>query len=540
MKLNIVDLHAEQIFCGNIHLEENRIARIERLSDTADPSLPYALPGFIDSHIHIESTLMTPSRFAPVALSHGTLAAVCDPHEIANVLGTEGIDFMIADGRQRPFHFHFMAPSCVPSTPFETAGAVLDAKAVAELLQRDDIGGLAEMMNAPGVLFHDPEVMTKIEACRALGKPIDGHAPGLGGDQALQYISAGISTDHECTTLEEASERIAMGMKVLIREGSAACDFERLSPLLKNHRDQLMFCTDDKYADELREGYIDSIVSRAVAKGLPIWNILRAACLTPVIHYGIRQGLLREGDMADFIVVDDLRSFHVRESWIEGRCVFGRTPLPKLGSYTEIPNRFSATPIDEESLRIAIPEGRHNMKVMVASEGSLLTGCEITEATEPLIRPDRDILKIVVLNRYAPQAKPAIAFIRGFGLRRGALASTIAHDSHNIIAIGCDDHSLAVAINHLIACQGGIAATDGKHTVSLALPIAGLMSDLDPESVAQGHLRVKAKAAELGCSFVAPFMTMAFMALPVIPELKLTDKGLFDGTRFAFTELFCD
>lgn len=541
IKGNIVDILNEQLFYGSLTIENGTIATITKLQDKPQEGESFIMPGFVDSHIHIESTLMMPSRFAPLALRQGTLAAVCDPHEIANVLGEEGINLMVEDGKKASFHFHFMVPSCVPSTPFETAGATLDSVAVRRLLLREDMGGLAEMMNAPGVLFGDPEVMAKIDACRSAGKPIDGHAPGLRGAQAKQYVQTGISTDHECTTIEEAEERIAMGMKILIREGSAACDFDNLAPLLERHKDMLMFCTDDKYADELLCGHINEIVARAVAKGLPLWNILRAACITPVRHYGIKQGLLQPGDKADFIVVDNLKDFAIRESWIEGEKVYSpEMDTPALAPLAVL-NNFKAERIEPASLQIATKEG--SIKVMCAEEGSLLTRCEKTlpRVENGLVIPDleRDILKIVVLNRYEPKANPAVGFIKGFMLRQGAIASTIAHDSHNIVAIGCDDASITQAINCLIEKKGGLAVTDGKEIESLALPIAGLMSDQEGSVVGAQHQLLKKKAHEIGCPFAAPFMTMAFMALPVIPELKLTDKGLFDGIKFGFTELFC-
>lgn len=526
---NIVDVLHERIFPGTITVEDGHIVDISR--EGGKTASTYILPGFVDSHIHIESTLMLPSRYAPMALRHGVTAAVCDPHEIANVLGIEGIDYMITDGATTPFHFHWMCPSCVPSTPFETAGATLDSQAVATLLRRPDIGGLAEMMNAAGVLMGDPEVMAKIEACRAIGKPIDGHAPGLRGAEAQQYIDAGISTDHECTSLEEAQERLALGQKILIREGSAACDFEELVPLLGERGrtaslHQVMFCSDDKYADELEAGYIDDMVRRAVAQGMPLWNVLRAACVTPVLHYGLPQGLLQVGDAADFIVVDNLQDFNVLETHTasqEEALSLGREAKNRVSAI----NRFEALPIGAG----AIPEPK-TRDIIVATEGSIYThrasvGTKADTAAG-------EVNKLVVLNRYEPHAQPATAYIQGFHLAHGALASTIAHDSHNLIAVGADNESIALAINTLIDCKGGLAVTDGRHTECLPLPIAGLMSPEPASEVGAKHLSLKQLAHTLGCPMKAPFMTLAFMALPVIPELKLTDRGLFDSLQFQF------
>lgn len=524
MKANVVDVINERIFPAEIEISNGKIAALRETAP--QEGLPYVMPGFVDSHIHIESTLMLPENYAPVALKHGTLAAVCDPHEIANVLGVEGIDYMIQSGRKSPLYFHWMAPSCVPSTPFETAGARLDAQEVRALLQREDIRGLAEMMNAPGVLFKDAEVWAKIEACIQAGKPIDGHAPALRGDDARKYVEAGISTDHECTTIEEAEERIALGMKVLIREGSAACDLENLSPLLQRHKDMLMFCTDDKYAEELQLGYINEMVLRALKKGCPLWHVLRAASVTPVLHYGIPMGLLREGDNADFIVVDNLEQLNVQASYIKGNKVDTDIHPSHI---THLPNNFEATHISAEIL--AIDTADKTVKVMVASEGSLYTRCERMKLND-------EVNKLVVLNRYDPEAQPAIAFIKGFNIQQGAIASTIGHDSHNIIAVGKDDESIATAINALIDCKGGLGLCDDEGVDVLPLPIAGLMSPLTAPEVGARHMALKERIHKMGCRFAAPFMTLAFMALPVIPELKLTDKGLFDGCRFEFTSIF--
>ena len=517
---NIVDVLNERIFHGTVTVEDGKIVEIEPLA-APQPSLPYLLPGLVDSHIHIESTLLLPEQYAPRAMRHGVLAAVCDPHEIANVLGMEGVDYMIESGRKTTFHFLWMAPSCVPSTPFETAGATIDAQGVAALLDRDEVGGLAEMMNVPGVLGGDPEVQAKIDYCKRLGKPIDGHAPALTGEDAKRYCGMGITTDHECVSVAIAEERIAMGMKILIREGSASCDFESLAPLLGKYRTMLMLCSDDMYADDFEQGYIDAMVRRALAKGYPLWNVLRAASITPVLHYNLHMGLLRKGDNADFILVDNLSDFNVLASYIEGnmcRCADSQPALP---------NNFHAQPITPEVL---VREAEGKVKVMVASEGSLYTRCELSEFTP-------EVNKLVVINRYEPHAQPAVAFIKGFHLRQGAMASTIAHDSHNIIAVGADNQSIALAINTLIEHKGGIAVTDGSTVDCLPLPIAGLMSPLSCEEVGIVHKRLRAKAQALGCPFSAPFMTLAFMALPVIPELKLTDKGLFDANKFEFTAL---
>lgn len=549
---HIVDVRNQRIYDGIIEVENGIISKITESMQVEDQ---YILPGFIDAHVHIESSMLLPENFALLASRHGTVGVVTDPHEIANVLGVPGVEFMIENSRKAPFHFCFCAPSCVPSTDCETAGARINADDIAALMRNPDIYALAEMMNFPGVLFDDPEVLRKIDASRAAGKPVDGHAPGLLGDGLQKYISTGISTDHECTTLEEAEARLKLGMKVLIREGSAAHDFEALSPLLQEHNGNLMFCSDDKHPDELVDGHINLLVKRALKKGYPLWNVLRAACVTPVEHYGIPCGLLQAGDSADFIVVDNIADFNVLRTYIAGTELPGNVDNAELDKYYngeisfpsevggEWPNNFHAKPISVEDLKVEPLS--ESMRVIVAANGSLLTGMEIVK---PLVENgnvvsdiEHDVLKLVVYNRYTP-AKPQVAFIKGFGLKEGALGSTIAHDSHNIIAVGTSDEALVAVVNQLIEIHGGISVcefVEGKPVFkSLSLPVAGLISPCKGEEVAYQFDKIAAISFRLGCEFEAPFMTLGFMALPVIPTLKLTDIGLFDGEKFAFTELF--
>lgn len=548
VEAHVVDVVHQKIFDAKIVICNGRIEQIAPLDRALPKEAPYALPGFIDSHIHIESTLLSPDNFARLAVSQGTVAVVADPHEIANVMGIAGVDYMINSGNRVRFHFNFGAPSGVPATTFETSGAVLDADKVGNLLKRDDIYGLAEVMNVPGVLFGDPDMMAKLSAARLVNKPIDGHAPSVRGKQIEQYVAQGITTDHECTTIEEAEEKLKLGMKILIREGSAACDFETLAPLLAKYPNSLMFCTDDKYADELKNGHINEIVKRSVSKGLPLWNILNAACLTPHRHYGLTHGLLQEGDSADFVLVDNLVGFNIISTTICGYEVFNaacgtlsdiyvNNPIP----YIEPINNFKADRVSADHLRVAAPIGNSRLKVIVAKEGSLFTDFELVspkvDGGEVVPSVEDDVLKLVVVNRYNP-SKPQVAFIRGFGLKQGAIASTIAHDSHNIISLGCSDQAIANAINALVESKGGLCVCDEIETTILPLPIAGLMSDMSYGEVAEKHICLKAQSAKQGCVMTAPFMTLAFMALPVIPKLKITDLGLFDGISFSFTDLF--
>lgn len=544
MKAHIVDIVNEKIFGAELMVRDGKIASIIPAEVPADA--PYLLPGFVDSHIHIESTLLLPECFAPMALAQGTLAVVTDPHEIANVLGTEGVELMIESARRSALHVAFGIPSGVPCLEgFETAGAKIDSREVARLLPRKEFYGLAEMMNFVGLLAGDPEANAKVRLTLEAGKVVDGHAPGLTGEEARRYVAAGVSTDHEMFDIDHARERLEMGMSILIREGSAARNFDTLAPLLADgrFRDQLMFCTDDIYPDELATGHINRMVARAVAKGLPFWNILRAACLNPVRHYGLPLGLLRPGDSADYIVVDDLTHFRVISSVRGGREVYGAgegavSPQPAVAEKVWA-NKFAARPLSPEQLQVPVEKDR--IKVIVSQEEQLLTDVALEEPCVDggfaVSDPQRDMLKVVVLNRYA-QAEPSIGFLRGFGLKRGAMASTIAHDSHNIIAVGVSDADICRAVNLLVESKGGLCVVDGDRHLLLPLPVAGLMSPEAGPVVADAHHRLRAMAAELGCRYHAPFMTLAFMALPVIPKLKITDKSLFDVVKFAPTTLW--
>ncbi|KAA0989020.1 adenine deaminase [Dyadobacter aurulentus] len=543
MKLNIVDILQKNIYEAELKISGRHIDSIKNLGPE-NPALPYALPGFIDAHVHIESSMLTPAQFARLAVVHGTVATVSDPHEIANVLGLPGVDFMIEDGKRVPFKFCFGAPSCVPATVFETAGATIDAEQVGQLLARDEIGYLAEVMNFPGVLNADPDMMAKIAWAKHYNKVIDGHAPGLRGEAARQYASNGISTDHECFTYDEAREKIGYGVKVLIREGSAARNFDALIPLIAEFPEQIMFCSDDKHPDNLVEGHINVLIKRALALGYDLWNILRAACVNPVLHYNLPVGLLKEDDPADFIIIDNLKNFNLLQTWINGKKVAenGISNIPDLQS--DHPNHFSCLPktAGDFALNYDNANGEQiEVRVIEAFDGQLITG----QAFEQLTishnaiesNPDIDILKIVVVNRYN-DAKPAVAFIKNFGLKGGAIASSVAHDSHNIIAVGVDNERIAEAVNLIIGAKGGVAAVGQGKQKLLALPIAGLMSDEDGYKVAAGYTEIDQFVKnELKSTLQSPFMTLSFMALLVIPSLKLSDKGPFDGENFKFIPL---
>ncbi|MFO7829865.1 MAG: adenine deaminase [Bacteroidales bacterium] len=534
----VVDLRRRKIFNGDVFVKNGKIDKIQ---ETSTEYKKYILPGFVDSHVHIESSMVIPSSFAHIAVKHGTVATVSDPHEIANVMGVDGVYFMINNGKKVPFKFYFGAPSCVPATPFETSGAEIDAQKTKWLLDDPDIYFLAEMMNFPGVIHGDKEVLQKIEYANNAGKPVDGHAPGLSGDGLNKYASVNISTDHECSTLEEAKEKIEKGITIQIREGSAAKNFENLFPLIHSHPDKVMFCTDDCHPDDLIQGHINKIVKRAIDKGGDFFDVLRAAILNPVKHYGLNVGLLQPGDPADLIMTSDLENFDIEKTFIDGKLVYDKGQTLFNIPEEKPVNHFNCQPINTDD--IAVPAKGDQIRVILAKDGDLITGQEIFPAKieNGFVVSDtkRDILKIVVVNRYTP-SKPVVGFIKNFNLKKGAIAGSIAHDSHNIIAIGANDEDLVKAVNAIIGFTGGIVACSGDFMEELTLDVAGLMSREDASTVAQKYRQVNELAKTFGSTLSAPFMTMAFMALLVIPDLKIGDKGLFDVSHFEFTTLFAE
>ena len=568
VKGNFVDILNRRIFPSKIIIEAQHIKSVREIPSHQLTDECYILPGFTDAHVHIESSMLIPSEFARMAVVHGTVATVSDPHEIANVCGMEGVKYMIENGRTVPFKFNFGAPSCVPATNFETAGANLGVREVEELLKDNDIKYLAEMMNYPGVLNGDTEVMQKIAAAHKSGKPVDGHAPGLRGEDARKYIAppppegelwpmhknrqmcggstplsgelegAVIATDHECFTKEEALDKLKYGMKILIREGSAAKNFEALIELMHEHYENMMFCSDDKHPDSLEEGHINQLCARAVAKGIDVFKVLQAACVNPVQHYNLNAGLLQEGDAADFIVVKDLKNFEVRQTYINGEVVAENGVTKIEPQPSSLINNFNCRRKTIEDFRIPATHASGAIAVIEALNGQLITNKLMLppkiENGYLVSDTGNDVLKIVVVNRYneAPVAK---AFIKNFGLKQGALASTVAHDSHNIIAVGADDKSICKAVNLVIEAKGGIAAVSDQTEKIIALPVAGLMTNEDGYKIAADYTALdKMAKEELGSTLTSPFMTLSFMALLVIPSLKLSDKGLFDGDSFTF------
>lgn len=532
---NIVDVHRRRIFPGEITVTGSKITDITENSSQYDT---YIIPGFVDAHVHIESSMLIPSEFARLAVVHGTVATVSDPHEIGNVLGIDGVRYMIENGKKVPFKFYFGAPSCVPATAFETAGAEITAEDIRELFEKDGLHYLSEMMNYPGVLYDDILVMEKIKIALKLNRPVDGHAPGLRGDDALKYISAGISTDHECFELDEALFKIKNGMKILIREGSAAKNYEALRSLIKEYPEKVMFCSDDKHPNDLVTGHIDRIAARSVEYGYDIFDVLRCASVNPAEHYRLDVGLLRKGDKADFAVTGDLKNFNIIQTYIDGIPVAenGKSLIKRVDE--KILNNFNTSnrnPSDFET------EGSEcTIRVIEALEGQLITNevhayAKIKDG-KIVSDTDNDVIKLTIVERYN-NGKPAIAFIKNFGLKKGAIASCVAHDSHNIIAAGVSDEDICNAVNAVIENKGGISVSAAGKTEVLPLPVAGIMTNEDGYITAEKYIKIDRLAKELGSELHAPFMTLSFMALLVIPQLKLSDKGLFDGKKFEFTDL---
>lgn len=537
IKGKLIDIVQKRIYNAAVHIENGRIESIEKIKENQEH---YIIPGFIDSHVHIESSMLNPSEFSRLAIQQGTIATVSDPHEIANVCGVEGVEYMIKDAEKSPLKLHFNAPSCVPATPFETSGHVLDSNDIGNMLKKDKIIALGEMMNYPGVIHNDPEVHAKIKASHDHNKPVDGHAPEVTGKDAETYINAGISTDHECASLTEALEKINKGMIIQIREGSAAKNFDALHSLLSSHPEKCMLCTDDSHPNDLKHGHINNIVARAIKAGHNLFDVLRASSLNAAKHYNLNVGMLQQGDPADFIIVDSIEEFNVVSAYINGELVFDNGRILFQVSETKPINNFVlSSHLPANAFEITSDASR--FKIIQAYDGSLITG--MFEHSLPKLngklQPDplSGINKIAVINRYVKNPKPAVAFVQGFGINRGAIASTVAHDSHNIVAVGVDDENIAKVVNKLIDTKGGLALTNEQEIFHLPLPVGGLMSSENGDVVAEKYKTLNSKSSDIGCILNAPFMTMAFMALLVIPKLKIGDKGLFDVSNFSLTQI---
>jgi adenine deaminase len=533
----LIDIYKRQIYPAEITIKGEVIEKIEKINYAPEQ---YIMPGLTDAHIHIESSMVTPGSFAAAAVSRGTTAVVSDPHEIANVLGIPGVHYMIFNASKVPLKFFFGAPSCVPATSFESSGAAINSEGISELLELPEIKYLAEMMNYPGVIYNDPEVSKKLQIAKKLNKPIDGHAPGVRGDQLKIYAAAGITTDHECTSIEEAKEKIGLGMSILIREGSAAKNLDDLKDLYRTNPEMIMLCSDDLHPEMLLKRHIDKLVSKLISEGYDVFDVIRSCTINPALHYGLKTGLLKPGQAADFIIVDDYRSMNVNETWINGKKVFSKGKILFDYKGSDPLNNFNCSRVNIEDIRITAETGK--IRVIEAFDGDLFTKENIRNVSMgSSIEPDTasDILKIVVKDRYKDKP-PATGFISGFGLKSGAFASSVAHDSHNLICIGAHDKDIVNALNEVIRMKGGLSVANGENIHSFPLPVAGIMSDQSVDRVAFEYEKLSDIVKLNGCRMSAPFMTLSFMALLVIPELKISDSGLFNSKKFCGVSLFAE
>lgn len=562
----MLDVITDSIYPARISVEGGFFKEIVPIVINDDSELDISgiiLPGFIDSHIHIESTMLTPAQFAKLAVRFGTTSVVCDPHEIANVAGTDGIDFMIENSKSVPFNFYFSIPSCVPATCFETSGAILDSETIGELLKKDEAVALGEMMNFPGVINGDGEVLAKLEKAKELGKPIDGHAPLLSGKDLDKYIAEHISTDHECSNFAEAIEKKEKGMKIMVREGSSAKNMEALFDFSdrldywKNHEsfgkmpNEVLekrihlpifdfIVSDDKHTTDLIKGHLNESIKKAIGLEISPISAIEMVTVNPSTHYNLNTGAIVKGMQADYVVVDNLNDLNILKTYVAGKCVFDGENVLFDVEETEFKNTFDVSKKGFEDFEISCDEPSADVNVIRCFNGELITEAESAtlETKNGFVQPDleEDILKIAVVERYGGNSI-ANGFITGFNLKKGAIASSVAHDSHNIVVVGTNSEDMANAVNCLIDNEGGFAIVDGDFEDSLALPIAGLMTNEDSHEVAEKLEKLHKTAADFGCKLDSPFMTMSFMALLVIPAIKISDKGLFDCINFEFIDV---
>ncbi|MDY4521351.1 MAG: adenine deaminase [Bacteroidales bacterium] len=545
IKVNYVNVISRSISTAEIKFGDT-IEEINVLKKEPTDGLPYCTPGLIDAHVHIESSMLSPQRFAEMVIPHGSVGVVCDPHEIANVLGEDGVRFMIDDAHKSPLNFYFCIPSCVPSTPFETNGAVFGPIQVRNLV--DECVALAEVMNYPGVVNADPKMMEEIAIAQEAHIPVDGHAPGLMGEDLKKYVAAGVSTDHECYSLSEAKEKIALGMKVLIREGSAARNLDALQSLLKSNPYNVMACTDDAHPDDIRErGHIDKFFLRALEMGISIFDIFQILSVNPVSHYKLDCGLVQVGDKSNFLLLNSLKEFSLRSVILNGQEAYNSVQglaydyLPNPLK----PNNFVDRSFTDADFQLVAPSNDPKLRVIVQLKDQIVTQSLVWQSkakaqAEVKSDIDNDIVKIAVVNRYDAQAPVVNGFIKGTGLKSGAMASSIAHDSHNVVIIGADAQSMRLAAEAIFASKGGIVVVnDNAVAGQLELPIAGLMTNDNFNVVADKYQWLIRTAQEkLGVDLSSPFMSMAFMSLLVIPSLKIGDKCLFDVDTFSPVDVF--
>ena len=578
MTVKILEVELGEVYPAVLVIEDGYFKEVIPIITDDDDALDYdyegvMIPGFIDSHCHVESSKISPANFAKAVIPFGTTSVITDPHEIANVLGVEGIDFMVNDGKKVPFDFYYDVPSCVPATPFETSGAVLDSSVVEELLKRDEMVALGEMMNFPGVINDDEEVMKKIEAAKKLNKAIDGHAPLLTGEDLVKYVSAGISTDHECSTFEDAIEKKKLGMKIMVREGSSAKDMDKLLDIDKrlnylieeemagnlevDNIDEALaippfdfLVCDDINASDLMKGHLDQLVKKAISLKINPKEAIKMVTFNPAKHYGLDGGIIETGRVANFVLVDDLRNLNVSKVWIHGELVYEDGEVLFDVEPYDAKNTFDLDEVIPEDFDVimemdyvsSLMDETTNVFVRVANDGELVTGKseETLLIKNKVIQPDlkKDIIKIAVVNRYGGN-NITNGFIKGFGLKRGAFASSVAHDSHNIVVVGTNSEDMAAAVNLIREKKGGLSIVSQEDNIKeiLELPIAGLMSDKDVQYVGPKLKKLIDITHELGCTMSSPFMTLSFMALVVIPSFKISDQGMFDFESFGFIDL---
>ena len=530
---NLVDIDNREFYPCTITVSDGKILSIERNSNSYNH---YICPGFIDAHVHIESSMLMPSEFSKLVIPNGTVGVVSDPHEIANVLGVEGVKMMIKNGEETPLKIFWGIPSCVPATPLDKPGNIITAEDTEILAKTGQFTMLAEVMNIPGVLNGEPEVIAKLDIAKKYALRIDGHAPELRGDTLSAYIAHGIETDHESSELEEAEEKISKGMQIMIREGSAAKNYDALKSLIATRTDNVMFCTDDSHADDLLiKGHINYLVKKAVSDGFGIFDILQVACINPVHFYHLDVGTLHVGDKTDFIILEDLESLDIHATYINGVEVYRKGGKIEI-SDSKIPclNLFNHDIIKDIDIRTDVEGDIHCIKVVpdsIITERMMLHFDRRIENYQSDV--DSDILKIVYLNRYY-NTKPQVGFISGIGIKHGAFASSISHDSHNIIAVGCTDTDIVTAVNEVIKLKGGLVVNDSEKLHALPLPVGGIMSDRSGQEVAEQYMELNKLLSKMGTPLNSPFMTLSFMALIVIPTLKIGEKGIFDFDKFDF------
>lgn len=555
---NILNVFTDEIYPAEIEIENGIIKCVKKIKGDFQGIM---VPGLIDAHIHIESSMLTPSFFAQAAVPHGTTAIVADPHEIANVMGLDGINLMLKDAKNIPLRIFFTAPSCVPATSFETSGAIIGPDEIDILMKKEEVVALGELMNFPGVINEDDLVIEKIQIAHHHKKPVDGHAPLLSGAELCKYVSKGISTDHECISMAEAREKKELGMKIMIREGSSAKNLEDLISLGGE-----FLVSDDIHPGDLSQGHMDHIIKKAIICGLDPIEAVKMVTINPSNHYSLNMGAISPGREANLIMVDDLENFNVKKVYIGGELVAKNKTALFNPTHISSGNTIFLEKTKPSDFTIPLSGNEVMVRTIDVLDEQLITSESeaIMQITNKEIVADveQDILKIAVIERYGKSIskistknkqfsqlsknevilgnnnkKMALAFVRGFGIKEGAFASSVAHDSHNVIVVGTDSNYMARAVNILIENNGGLVAVSKNSQKSLKLPIAGLMASESAEIISSKLEDLHSMAGEMGCSLKSPFMTMSFLALLVIPNLKISDKGLFDVSKFEFVNV---